>query len=134
MDNLSISQYRRKSADITYLQQPVEEGRRVQPSLDKYLLPVTHFCPEPLPVHAIYALTIHQAPDIRLEPVDHLQRFEILANNIYRSEFLPGLKLNPTHFQLVAALANRVPVRRITRPRSPFLLDDLAQRIEAEIA
>jgi hypothetical protein len=127
--------YMRLWADAaTHLQQPVEGKRRVQPSLDKYLLPVTHFCPEPLPVHAIYALTIHQAPDIRLESVDNLQRFEILANNTYRSEFLLGLRLHPTHFQLVAAVATRVSVRRIARPRSPFLLDDLVQQIEADLA
>jgi hypothetical protein len=31
-------------------------------------------------------------------------------------------------------VANRTPIRRIARPRSLFLLDDLVQRIEAEVA
>ena len=127
--------YMRLWADAAaQLQRPTEGQRRVQPSLDKYLLPVARFCAEPLPVRAIYALHVGQSPDIRLQPVDYQQRFEILANNTYRAEFLAGLGVLQTHFRLVATVANRVPVYRMTRPNHPFLLDALVDRIEAELA
>jgi hypothetical protein len=127
--------YMRLWADMaTQLQQPIEEKLRVRPSLDKYLLPVARFCAEPLPVRAIYALHIGQFPDIRLQPVGNQQRFEILANNTYRAEFLAGLGLLQTHFRLAATVANCVPVYCITRPSHPFLLDALVNRIEAELA
>ena len=51
---------------------------------DKYEAPVENFCTEALPVHAVYALGVHEAPDIRLEQVDAFQRFAIVGNNTYR--------------------------------------------------
>jgi hypothetical protein len=117
----------------TKLQYACEGLRRVRASLDKYHLPVSRFCAKPLPVRAVYALNVHQASDIRLEPVENLQKFAVLANNTYRDQFLEGLGLLQTHFQLVAAIANAVPVHRISRPVHPFLLDDLVTRIEAEL-
>lgn len=127
--------YMRLWADAaTQLRQPLEGQRRVRASLEKYFLPVTRFCAEPLPVRAIYALHVDQGLDIRLEPVQDQQRFAMLANNTYRSEFVAGLGLLQIHFRLVAAVGNLVPVYRITRPIQPFLLDDLVDWIEAELA
>jgi len=102
------------------------------PSSNKFLVPVDRFCSEPQPVHAVYALDIHEAPDIRLEPVDSLQRFAIVGKNTYRTNFLQALGLRQMHFQAAANVAKAVQMRRITRPASPFLLDELVDRLEAE--
>lgn len=99
---------------------------------DKYLAPVEHFCSEPLPVHAVFALGVHEAPDIQIEPVDTVQRFAIVANNTYRYGFLEALGLRQMHFRAAAQLAKVVGVRRIIRPAVPFLLDELVDRLEVE--
>jgi len=98
----------------------------------KCLVPVENFCAEALPVHAVYALNVHEAPDIQVEPVDILQRFAIVVNNTYRHTFLEGLGLRQEHFHAAARLAKAVQVHRITRPASPFLLDELVARLEME--
>ena len=52
--------------------------------VDKYLVPVTHFCATPLPIHAVYSLNVHATPDIHLEPMDTVHRFELVGGNTYR--------------------------------------------------
>ena len=100
---------------------------------DKYQVPVENFCAETLPVHAIYDLDVHQAPDIRVDPVGGAQRFGIVTNNTYRYGFLETLGLRQIHFQSAARLARAVDVNRITRPESPFLIDQLVDRLQQEL-
>jgi len=122
----------RLSADsAAHLGLQVESLPRVASS-DKYLVPVNRFCSEPQPVHAVYALGVHEAPDIQLEPVDSLQRFAIVGKNTYRFKYLLALGLRQMHFQAAAQLAKEVQIRSITRPASSFLLDELVDRLEAE--
>lgn len=100
---------------------------------DKYQIPVENFCAETLPVHAIYNLEVHQAPEIVVDPVGGSQRFAIVSNNTYRYGFLKVLGLRHLHFQAAARLASAVDVRRVTRPESPFLIDQLVDRLQEEL-
>jgi hypothetical protein len=115
------------------LNYPVEE---LQPVIswdaEKYHVPVTCFCPNPLPVHAIYTLGVHAKQDILLEPVSTVQRFTIVATNTYRYEYLEGLGQRQTHFKAAAQMANAVHIGSITRPASPYMLDELVDRLSVE--
>jgi hypothetical protein len=111
---------------------PVEALPRV-PTSDKVQVPVPRFCAGPVPVRAVYVLDVHEAPDIRVDPVNPAQRFAIVGGNTYRSEFLRGLGLSRTHFDAAARLARAVHVGRITRPASHFKLDELVDRLEVEL-
>jgi hypothetical protein len=99
----------------------------------KYSVPIPHFCPTPLPVHALYTLDIHAAPTIDIEPVEALQRFALAGANTYRYGFLKGLGLREMHFRAASLLAKSVRIRCITRPASPYLLDELVDRLEVEL-
>ncbi|MCP4250986.1 MAG: hypothetical protein GY778_28445 [bacterium] len=114
------------------LDHPVEALPRV-PTSDKVQVPVPRFCAGPVPVRAVYVLDVHEAPDIRVDPVNPAQRFAIVGGNTYRSEFLGGLGLSRTHFAAAARLARAVHVGRITRPASSFKLDELVDRLEVEL-
>lgn len=100
---------------------------------DKYVVPVTHFCDAPLPVHAMYTLNVHAAPKIHLEAVDSVQRFALVGANTYRYKFLEGLGLRQMHFHAAIRLAKTVHIGRITRPASPYMLDELVDRLEVEL-
>jgi len=115
----------------TRFDHPLEALPRV-PSSNKYLVPVPRFCPGPLPVHAIYALDVHEAADIHLESVNAAQRFALVGRNTYRSAFLFGLGLSRMHFHAAARLARSVQVACVTRPVTPFMLDELVDRLEEE--
>ena len=119
------------------LNYPVEELPRVQVLIKsvpgKYVVPVANFCATPLPIHAIYTLNIHTAPDILVEPIDDAERFRLAVANTYRHKFLKGLGLREMHFHAAARLAKAVHIGRITRPASPYLLDELVDRLEVEL-
>ena len=100
---------------------------------DKRVVPVENFCAEPLPVHAVYALGVSEAPGIRVEQTEPLQRFTIVANNTYRYEFLETLGLRQVHFQAASRLAQAMQVYQIKRPESPFLLNELVDRLGVEL-
>ncbi len=128
----SFPRMRLNADSATRIGYPVESLPRVWHS-GKYLVPVENFCAEALPVHAVFVLGVHEAPSILVEPVDSLQRFAIVANNTYRYGFMEALGLRQEHFHAAARLARVVQVRRITRPASPFLLEELVDRLGVEL-
>ena len=115
------------------LQYNVEGLPRVEGLREKYVLTAPRFCPKPLPVHRIYELNVDRTQTIKVEPVEGLHRFELMTTHTYRATFLHGLGLSETHFRLVIPLIKTVNIRRITRPASPFLLDELVDRIEEDL-
>jgi hypothetical protein len=100
---------------------------------DKHVVEVEHLYAEPLPVHAVYALGIHDAPDIQIESADAVQRFAIVRNNTYRYGFLESLGLRQVHFDAAARLARSVQVHQIKRPASLFLLGELVDRLSTAL-
>ena len=99
----------------------------------KYLVPVENFCAEAQPVHAVYALDVHDSHAIKVETLGPHERFTIVGNNTYRYGFLEALGLRKMHFHAAARLAKAVQVRRISRPASPFLLGELVAELEVEL-
>ena len=100
---------------------------------DKYVVPISNFHPDPVPVHAIYDLRIHSAPTITIDPVNAKERFEIVAVNTYRYTFLDGLGQRETHFRATAQLAKAAEIYSLSRPASPYLLDELVDRLDETI-
>lgn len=99
---------------------------------EKYRLAVSPIHASPLPIHAVYALNVHDEAEVTLEPVNTMERFALVVANTYRPNFLEGLGLRKWHFDTAARLARTVNFVRVTRPRSPYLLDELVERLEGE--
>ena len=106
---------------------------RVREGMEKYLIPIGSFSPAPLPVRAVFFLTESNGSDVTVESMSSLEAFAVLRKNTYRKAFLKGLGQQPRHFQTLTAMAKIVPVFRVTRPTYPFLLDALADRIDAHL-
>ncbi len=123
------------SADLAAkLQQSVDGLQRVSPGIERFYLPVTRFCSEPVPIRAIYELKVHGQSEIGLERVGNEDKVRVVAAHIYGIPYLDGLGLRQAHFKSVAAAAKGIRVVRATRPSHPFLLDELASRVEADIS
>ena len=106
---------------------------RVQEGMGKYLIPIESFSPAPLPVRAVFFLTYSARSDVLVEPVSSTEAFTMLRRGTYRKRFRKGLGQQVTHFRTLAAIAKSVPVFRVIRPAYPFLLDALADRIDAHL-
>ena len=101
----------------------------VRPGIDKYVAPATRFHAAPAPVRAACVLTIHNRPDVRIEPAPPAGAFKWLSRYTYRKLLLHGHGQQMTHFRVLTAMARSVPLVRVTRPAVPRRLDLLANRI-----
>ena len=107
---------------------------RVRRGLEKYWVPAQRACSSPMPVRAAFALeSSHLHSGIRIEPLPPGSAFWALWEHTYRKRAMDAMGRRPTHFRAMTTMARRVPVARVTRPGHPFLLEALADRIEAHL-
>ena len=109
------------------------ERSRVRQGTEKYWTPAQRTCAVPLPVCAALVLEAVDRPDVGIEPVPSGSAFWLLWNNTHRRWAMDAMGQRPAHFRAATAMARRVPVARVTRPRDPFLLDVLADRVAAHL-
>jgi hypothetical protein len=117
------------------LGQSVQGLERTRPSLEKYERQVPEqYWRQPAPLHKIYLLSSHDQETINLEAIARVDSFGVISHNTFGKRWLKGLALQAPHFRLVAAVTQRVPVARVTRPRASFLLTELADALEQDLA
>ena len=63
-----------------------------------------------------------------------MEVFQVFLANTYRVRFLQGLGQSEEHFKRAAAAAKGARVSRVTRPRHPFLLDELVELVAKDLA
>ena len=107
---------------------------RVRHGLEKYWVEASRACAQPLPVRAAFVLTPHHGAGIDVAPVPSNSTFWQLLEHTHRKGALKALGQRPAHFRIVAAMARQVPMLLVRRPRHPFLLNELAERVEAHVA
>lgn len=116
------------------LGQNVETMERTRPTLEKYERQVPdQYRDQPAPLVKIYLLTSNHEQDIKLEVVPRIDGFSIVIHNTYRYQFLEGLAMQASHFGLVSAVAQQVPVIWVKRPNEGFYLNELANAIEQDL-
>lgn len=108
-------------------------GERIRPAIAKYMLPVDRFCAEAVPIRAVYLLEPHNRDDIRIESPAGMARFELLRSAIYRPRFLRAAPHRQATFVALKAAFTQARVARIQRPQTPFMLDELVDRITADL-
>ena len=106
---------------------------RVQEGMEKYLIPIGSFSPAQLPIHAVFFLTESDRSDVVIQPMSSTEACTTLREVTYRKALVKGLGQRVRHFQTLVAMAKSVPVFRVIRPTYPFLLDALADRIDAHL-
>lgn len=108
---------------------------RVRPVLEKYLLPVHHaLAGGPAPIIAIYALSTHNQPDVRLEERHDARKFNALLDHTWQMLVVKRMGLHQAHFRLAAAVANQTRIVRVRRPQDDFVLGPLLDALEADFS
>ena len=106
----------------------------IRPMLAKYNLPLgSKFCDEPRPISQICVLSEHEGDGIVLTPVKGMEKFSLLKANTYRQRFMSGMSLQPNHLRQCGALASKVRIASVQRPRAGFQLDALVDRLLDEM-
>ncbi len=83
-------------------------------------------------VSAIVFLDI-EGVDITINPLDSLQGVQFLYQNIYRKNWITGMKKQTLAFQQTTSITDKVKLYRATRPKNIPTFDQFASRISSEI-
>ncbi len=84
----------------------------------------------PLPLRRIYVLA--DGDVIRIEPIAGAAGLAELVRHSYAVAVIREAGMGPAHLRQCADVATRVPIRRLTRPRSFDRIPELAEAIEAD--
>ncbi|HZW26295.1 MAG TPA: hypothetical protein VFF26_12495 [Gallionella sp.] len=109
--------------------------RRIRAGEEKFHLPATEsYAVRPLPIKWIYVLERGSLQDVQLEAMHGLERFRLLHQNTYRAGYLKALKFKGEHLKLCRMLSDRVRLARLVRPDSGDTVEELVERILADVA
>lgn len=108
--------------------------RRIRLQVDKYAYRVEHaFCNRPMPLAAVYILHTHNQAYTSFEAVTGMAKLAPLQAHTYRPQQIKGMKMQPRHLQACSRLANRINLTHITRPMAGASLDEMMERVEADM-
>ncbi len=88
---------------------------------------------EGIALNEIYVLSTHNKENIELKPIKDMAKLEVLLNNTYRYRYLNGQGMKPLHFKQCAAIAGKIEIYNVLRPKALFLLDELVSAVEWNI-
>jgi len=78
----------------------------------------------------VYILESHEEPTVELVRLDSFAKLDALIRNTYRYRFVSGQQMRTLHFQQCTAVANKVAVFKVLRPKEGFKLAELMTAIE----
>jgi len=108
---------------------------RIQPREEKYAVPIPcRFAVQANVLDTVYVLNVSDAAPLALQPCQGAAKLAALLDNTYRFDGLRASGMAEPHFRLAAEVARHVRVCRVTRPATPFLLEDLVDRVEGDFS
>lgn len=84
------------------------------------------FAVEPMPLRAIYRLSVHSKKKIEMCAVAGAKRFSTLSTLLYNSHIADALLDHTAYFQLASVLAETVELYSLSRPRWSWSAAELA--------
>lgn len=107
--------------------------RAARPNLLKQHVPVnTGFATAPSRIRAIYILSVTNALDLSLTPINGLKKIQELLGVAFRRSFLWGIRAEEAHFSRMMALAGNAGMARLARPGGKALLLETADLLEKD--
>ena len=101
---------------------------------NKFAVPVPErFHAERLPFGGVFELTAGDGVRVEARPLAGLEAIRALRRHTFRSFFVGMLGLQAWHFDLSVRLAERVAMRRLSRPSAGYTAPQLAEAIYTEI-
>lgn len=93
---------------------------------DKFALPIHNsFANKPLAVDQIFVLNTWERAQIELRRLSGINRFQAIFDNTYRQNFMKRTGQDQNYFKLCSQLISTTPLFSLTRPQSPYCLDEL---------
>jgi len=107
---------------------------RIRPALEKFNMPLAdNFCETPRPVTRICVLSEHHDDTVNITPITGIKKFQVLKANTYRPRFMAGMNLQREHLGQSSALAGKVSMAKVQRPKLGFKIDALVDALLANM-
>lgn len=74
-----------------------------------------------------------EGDEIRIERLSRVRSLELLGFNLYRRQWIYGMKKQLLQFQLLSAIAKTVPAWSVIRPKNEPTFKELAQAIDQQV-
>ena len=107
-----------------------DKTSRVSTTREVYLAS-NQFSDSPLPVRAIYWLTVHNKPQIETEAVRGKDFFQAINMLLYNSHIADALLDRASHFRLASALTQTVSLHRLKRPQGQWSVEEFAEQLNS---
>ncbi len=91
-----------------------------------------HFVGEKVAVAGVVFLE-EAGEEIKIQPLKALETMQLLGQNIYRGQWLNGMKKGKLQFEQLTSLANVLPAHQATRPENQPTFEEFADVIEQQI-
>ena len=108
---------------------PLSRIRRADAKFNLPLGPA--HCASAQPVRGFYWLVPADVEGVAVEHVRGFEIFPVLRNNVYRPEYLRILGLEEDYLRRLAAIGSRIPVFKVSRPKTGFAVDAVVDAILA---
>lgn len=109
-------------------------SRRLRPSLEKYAVQPAHFHAEPMPLRAVYTLSVINRDELTLTPVEGVLALPHLLHYVYGAHLAREIGAMAAHWETAGAMTGAARVAQVTRPVQSGGLDALAALIEGDAA
>lgn len=98
--------------------------------VDKFAIPIHNsFVNKSLPIYQIIVLNTWEQQNIELKRITGVHQFQAIFENTYRQNFISRMRQDKSYFELCNQLANKTPILSLTRPKTPYRLDELISTI-----
>lgn len=100
---------------------------------EKYRVGVRRYHDTAVTLRDVYQLNIHAQNSVEMVPVGGIARLDALIRNTYRYQYLKDQGVQTLHFRQCAAVAAKLGIYDVFRPKDGFQLDALADAIEQNV-
>jgi hypothetical protein len=102
----------------------------MRPGMKRYQFPLKKvFTATETPLKCIFLLIPNNAGKISIAPITGKQKIEKILHYIYHPELCDAARFDWRFMSRLLSLLRPIPVKEISRPYEPFLLDDLVQSV-----
>lgn len=123
----------RDALDTLGLSERTSASSRVLPHIDKHALALATAV-HPLPLRRFYELQVDERAELAFAAVTGMAKLSALMSHAYRPEFVQAMGLQGALMRGAAALAPRLQMNRIVRPRATPTLDAIVAWLEGQWA
>jgi hypothetical protein len=122
----------RDAAD--FLGEDIGVMRKLAPHEEKYVMPTLDFyCDKSLHIKTLYILNAHDEKTLGVADMTQIEKVCALQNHTYRKGMVAKLGIESENLKACAALVKSVRMRVIYRPKTGFLLNELADLVEKDL-